>query len=356
MEIVEFHGNTGSAKSNEAHLLLLFTLDTFQFAIWSNHLNAITRLVEITPAPGSSDYLAGMVNLRGLLLPVLDLKALFRFSLTRFNEKSRIIAIKDDIYNVCILVDHVSGFFQVNPGELQEPPKIVSNQFVASVYRSGENLISVLDITKLLSAYTIEESDGQRQNECIGENRIKERIAVLKKEDNSKIDSNLAKLRQSFDYSFTMPLKTVTVKHKRFLVFTLAQRYYAVSLDFVQEVLKLPHITKVPCAPASIAGIMNLKGMIVSVSIIHSFFDLPSTPPSPESRVFITKNLDFTTAILVDSIVNIALVEEEELEPSLFTTDKDKSEYITGKFRDSENIVTLLDMEALAGSQLMRIE
>ena len=174
--------------------------------------------------------------------------------------------------------------------------------------------------------------------------------------DDATLEINLEELRTSFDQSFTFAPKEENVKYHHLILFTIAQEHFALPLNYVQEVLKVPYIVKVPCAPPAILGIMNLNGVIVSVSSVHHIFDLPQSETTAMSRVIVTKNLKFQTGLLVDSIKCVMKVKQEDVQPPLTTLSTTTAECLEGEFYVNDDLVILLDMERFVTSPKIQVK
>lgn len=169
------------------------------------------------------------------------------------------------------------------------------------------------------------------------------------------LENSLDELRKSFDESFSVAPKLNQGRYEKALLFHLAQESYAVPLNHIQEVLNIPHITRVPGAPRIILGIINLKGVIVSVTCVHHLLELPVPEKTSRSRLLITKNLPFTTAFLVDRVQSVVNLREDQVQPPLSTLSSNKSEFIKGEFYTGEKLSILLDMERLMSSPQLQV-
>lgn len=174
--------------------------------------------------------------------------------------------------------------------------------------------------------------------------------------DVSTLSTSLEDLRKSFDQSFSIAPEHETAIQEQVLVFTLSQEYYAISLNFIQEVIKVPYITKIPCSPTVIMGIVNLNGEIISISDIHQFFELPKAVITSDSRIIVTKNLPFKTGLLVDTLQSVVAIKKEDIQPPLSTLNTIKTEFIQGNFYVEGKLVIFLNMEELTASSEMEIK
>jgi len=175
--------------------------------------------------------------------------------------------------------------------------------------------------------------------------------------ENQKImDITLEELRNSFDQSFSIDPEIEKNNLQKALQFHLSGESYAIPLMYIREVRKISHITKVPCAPSIIVGMINLNGEIVSVSNICNLLELSESKITSQSRLIITNNLGFTTALLVDSIQGLIDIKEDEIQPPISTLSSTKAEYIHGGIYCNDKLLILLNMEKLFQSSEMQVE
>lgn len=114
------------------------------------------------------------------------------------------------------------------------------------------------------------------------------------------------------------------------LEFMLAHERYAFASEYVHEVHPLDEITPLPCTPAFVLGIVNLRGEIVSVIDIKRFFDLPETGLSNLNKLIVLKNEDMVFAVVVDAITGVCRIRRAGLQPSLPTLTGIREDYLLG--------------------------
>lgn len=169
------------------------------------------------------------------------------------------------------------------------------------------------------------------------------------------IKTRLNELRASFDRSFSDVATIDSNEYENLLLFKLGQENYAIPLHFIQEIIVNPTITHVPCAPQTLKGIMNLKGEIVSVTLIHSLFDLQPKATHEIKTMIITKNLPFVTGIIIDDIMGNQSIRKRQIQPPVSTLGAKKSELLNGTFYHENQLVIVIDMEHLANAPEMQI-
>lgn len=116
--------------------------------------------------------------------------------------------------------------------------------------------------------------------------------------------------------------------------FLLAHEKYAIELRHIREVYPLTDITPLPCTPSFVAGIINVRGQIMSVVDIKKFFDLPDTGFSDLNHVIILKNEDMEFGILADRILGVSSLPEDDVQPPPPAFKDVRAEYLKGVTKD----------------------
>ncbi len=112
--------------------------------------------------------------------------------------------------------------------------------------------------------------------------------------------------------------------------FKLSQERYAAQVNYIREVFPLKDVTPVPCTPPFVLGIMNVRGQVVSVLDIRSFFDLPAQPNTELSKVLIVGKEDVECGILTDEIIGEKRVPLEMIHTDGHLLDGAWEDYIMG--------------------------
>lgn len=134
--------------------LVAFKLGREEYSVSILQVQEIKRITEITRVPHTPDYIKGVINLRGSVLPVIDLKKRLNLPQQASTEDTRIIIVKVDELSVGMIVDAVSEVMTINQENIDSPDVVVGS--VASNYLSG---VGKLD-NRLLILLNLEEIIG----------------------------------------------------------------------------------------------------------------------------------------------------------------------------------------------------
>jgi purine-binding chemotaxis protein CheW len=114
------------------------------------------------------------------------------------------------------------------------------------------------------------------------------------------------------------------------LEFRLASERYALETRHVQDVHPLRDLTPLPCTPAFVLGIVNVRGRILPVLDLKKFFDLPERGLTDLHRIILVQGNDLEFGLLADVIVGVRSVPANSLQPSLPTLTGIRAEYLKG--------------------------
>ncbi len=132
---------------------IIFKLNEEKFAANINHIASITEYSSITPLPNGPAYVDGLLNLRGDIIPVVNLKKRFKMVEQKMNEKRILIARKNNV-QIGFLVDDASQSMTVEESKILPPPQIAikkENDYISEVCIYNNELIIVVDLDKVLS-------------------------------------------------------------------------------------------------------------------------------------------------------------------------------------------------------------
>lgn len=128
------------------------------------------------------------------------------------------------------------------------------------------------------------------------------------------------------------------------LEFTLAYERYGIESSFIQEVYPLKTLTPLPCTPAFVLGIINVRGRILSILDIKKFFDLPEKGLTDLNKVIILHSANMLFGILADEVTGIRKIPLSKLQPALPTLTGIREEYLKGI---TEDRTVILDAQKL---------
>lgn len=145
--------------SDEVSTYLTFKLGKELFAVNVTKVLTILEMKPITKVPNSPEHMRGVINLRGQVLPVIDMRIIFGMEATEFTQNTCIIVLNINIDNddtqLGILVDAVDQVIEVSENEIEESPTIgtkYKTEFIQGMYKLEDGFIMLLNIDLIFNA------------------------------------------------------------------------------------------------------------------------------------------------------------------------------------------------------------
>ena len=130
-----------------------FRVGNESFGVRISAVREIVRVPEITSVPSAAESVEGVINLRGKIIPVIDLRKRFGHTAAPLDRKSRILVVDLDNKLVGLMVNAASEVLKIPPSEIEEPGSMFAegeSSYVTGVGKLKGRLIVLLDLAKLL--------------------------------------------------------------------------------------------------------------------------------------------------------------------------------------------------------------
>jgi purine-binding chemotaxis protein CheW len=276
--------------------LVSFAVEGQEYALPIDQVQEIVQAPEsVSHVPNAGSRVLGVIDLRGRLLPVVSMRRVFGLPVTPLEPQNRIVVVSIDGGVVGVVMDTVREVLRV-PHELVAPlPGVVTGEGrkteVESVCRleDGKRLVSVLSVNRMFDSPEVrnEIADYRREDD---EDMIDERGGSA---DDGRGDEEL------------------------FVVFRLDDEEYAVDVDAVQEIIRVPEaLIRVPKSYDFVEGLVNLRGTVLPVVDLRTRLGLGRTERDERQRIVVLIIGGVRTGFIVDSVAEVARVGRNVLEPA----------------------------------------
>jgi purine-binding chemotaxis protein CheW len=158
---------------------------------------------------------------------------------------------------------------------------------------------------------------------------------VLTEEDKSKIMRERAK-----KLSARSKIEEAGEEKLEIVEFVLSGEIYGIESVHIREAYPLKNFTPIPCTPAFVLGVINVRGQVLSIVDIGRFFDLPRKGITDLNKVIVLGSGDMEFGILADEVLGVSLIPLKDIQESLPTLTGIRAEYLKGVTNDR---VTVLD-------------
>jgi purine-binding chemotaxis protein CheW len=157
--------NVTASKENHSAMVdpragkyLTFFLSNEEYGVEILKVQEIIGRMPITPVPLTSNYIRGVINLRGKIHPIMDLNVKFGMNQTEITDETCMIVIKTASLMMGILVDKVSEVVNVASDDIEDTPSFgsdVDTEYLLGVGKTGGRIRLLLDIEKVITAYDV---------------------------------------------------------------------------------------------------------------------------------------------------------------------------------------------------------
>ncbi len=135
--------------------VVVFSVNDEQYGVPIENIISIEKVASITRVPHQKDFVKGITNLRGLVVPIVDIKKRFRMGDAEETDESRLIVVKMDELTVGLLVDDAKQVIEIDLDAVDETPDIVGGpeaDYIQGVAKVGdEDFLILLNLQKVLT-------------------------------------------------------------------------------------------------------------------------------------------------------------------------------------------------------------
>lgn len=139
---------------------------------------------------------------------------------------------------------------------------------------------------------------------------------------------------------------------EQLVTFSLDSEEFGVDIMLVQEIIRIPPITRVPKAPSFVEGVINLRGNVIPVVSLRNRFGMERVEETDLSRIIVlqVQNRDF--GVRVDAVTEVLRLDSDAIEPPPSVALGVDSHYIRGVGKIGERLLILLDLEHIIGGEM----
>ncbi len=145
--------SVGAKSPTELLQLVSFNIGSEEFGVDILKVQEINRMVDITRVPQAPTYVEGVINLRGKVTPIIDLRKRFNLEVKEYDKNTRIVVVDISGTIMGMVVDSVSEVLRLPAGMIEPPPEIaagVNSEYIRGVAKLEDRLLIFLDLSKVI--------------------------------------------------------------------------------------------------------------------------------------------------------------------------------------------------------------
>lgn len=299
---------------------LTFRLGGSEFAVEIQEVQEIRGAEKITSVPNAPSFVEGVMELRGKVIPVIDLRR--RFSIAPEGTGSyRVLLVRVSGFLVGMMVDKIGGVLRIKETQIQDVPEIAATQlnreFMRGIVKVGERVIFILNLGQILH---LEEANRLQE---LGEAQVKLKTDEKKEEELAQ-----------------------------YVTFPLGNEIYGVEINHVLEIGDLEGLTRIPYVPDFVLGVINVRGTVLWVVDVRQFLNVPKKKDMSLACVILLTSGDKTCGLLVDGAPVVKKIPPAQIQPPLSTLEAGKLDFIKGEYQEKDgdgnvHVCIFLDSEKI---------
>ncbi|WEK54651.1 MAG: chemotaxis protein CheW [Candidatus Cohnella colombiensis] len=147
------------AEDTQKGKYLTFQLEQVFYGIEIKNVTEIIGIQNITEVPEMPDFIRGIINLRGNIIPVMDVRLRFKKDFREYNDRTCIIVIDIMDISIGLIVDSVSEVLTIPEEGINPPPEVhnISSRYIKAIGKVDQNVKLILDCEKLLNDVEVED-------------------------------------------------------------------------------------------------------------------------------------------------------------------------------------------------------
>ncbi|MCJ2069364.1 chemotaxis protein CheW [Methylobacterium sp. J-030] len=321
----------------EARQFVIFHVETEMFAVSLDDVQEIIRIPEVVRVPFSPASLLGLANLRGTVLPVLNLRDVFAFPPVLNDDATRVVVL-DQGNPIGLVVDRMANVVTVDPERIEPTSAIegsVDTALLTGMIKGddGQSMVMILDAAQLVSREFSQITTKARTS--AGHAPAADRDSAARIEAEADEDQLVS--------------------------FEVAGQEYAFPIERVQEIVQLPErLTHVPNAPAHVLGVITLRNRLLPLVSLREMFGLQAKAFTETNKVVVVslgEGGNLSVGVVMDSVKEVLRVSRNLVEamPTLLSQDGGMDEIqAICRLQDGRRLVSVLSVEKMFDTNELR--
>lgn len=139
----------------------------------------------------------------------------------------------------------------------------------------------------------------------------------------------------------------------QFIVIRLGDEQYGIDIKYIDNIVRMQHITRVPKVDAYLKGVINLRGEVIPVMSIRIKMGLEADVETKSSRIIILKlEQQGTIGVIVDEVQEVVTLENDQIERIAYDSKEEKDSFLCGIGKCEGGLISLLDLNTVVSENV----
>lgn len=335
---------------------VIFSLHGLTYGIDASTVKEIFLLPKLAIAIDAPEDIVGLLNLRGGLMPVMDLNRRFGYPFQEYQLTDAVIAIEQAGEMLGIVVNEVREVIAIAP-ELLESTIYARHhsRMISSVAKLGTETIALISSESLLHyANTLENVSSHAEIHPEEQEGEILNIPWVKKQGNffeTFCPHSSPQERQIFDHRaehlMQVSQRSDLMGLRPLAVVGLGDEYFGLDLEVVREFTEFHKVTPIPCCPDHVVGNINLRGEIVTLIDIRRALHMQVDGQNPTSKAIVVHIDDLVMGIPVERVFDVLYLQKSDIKPNPMATSEGDRDYLQGTVLYQEKMMGILNLSKI---------
>jgi purine-binding chemotaxis protein CheW len=319
---------------------LLFTLDGAHYGLAAEAVQEMFLLPALISVPESGPEVAGVLNLRGQLLPVINLGVCLGYPQQPNALSQAVIVVQGGSRQIGLVVDQIQNVEAIALSSItaaQETPYFGCGEHPLTIgfARRGDTIVVLIDPAALGQS-----SPSLTPSLSAAEVQTNRFMAQFSPAEQQVLQARAAGLTQLIADESTSDLSALAV-------IGLEGERFGLGLESVHEFAEVPQITPIPCCPAHIVGNINLRGEILTLVDVRHFLNLVPTAPLQPKTAVVMRLGSLVAGVVIDDVFDVIYLHAAEIAATPTAVHSSNNPYLKGFAQHGDSMLTLLDLPKL---------
>ncbi len=273
---------------------IFFSIGTFNYAFKANYVLDIIQLVELEYPESMPDFITGLLEYNNRIIKIIDIRNILKLEAEPYSLNSKIIIVKTENDTFGIMIDSVKEIRRLNAFSLNNPPYDREKSYLEAIYTDSEISATIIDINHIeRKINSPENSSGDMKNSA---------SVFLPKDTSSKEILHRRRLHYA---GKTREVANGIIKSRdTYITFLLDKNTCCVKILHIAGFYKFlsAKLTKVPCTPDFIKGIVSIKGRYITVIDLLKYTENKDTEITKDTSIIVVEYEDYELGIIADAI------------------------------------------------------
>lgn len=362
---------------------LIFEQNNSLYGVEASIVQEIFFLPELTPIAESPLDIVGVINLRGEILPVMDLNLRFGYPPQDYSLTDSLIVLEWQEFRVGIVVNQVHEVQAISTESIKSQlsygreAETNTRYFIEGITQIESGIIMLINAENLIqysqkrqererTEWEFLYDNGERNNKISllphsaetnlpspeGKRFLEFRTFCPKASPQEKAifrerADNLKQRNDSQDFvTNKLPLAVIALNGE----------YFGLNLEVVREFTDIRRVTPIPCTPSHLIGNMNLRGEILTLIDIRSVLNMPLTTVNSLSKAIVVQIAELVAGIVVDEVLDVMYLNPLEMTPVPTAVHSGNDEYLRGTVPYREKMMGILDIYKMLTKGVLTVD